>query len=367
MSGEKTEKPTPKRRREARRDGRIPRSQDLVAWPSLLAATLAIGLTVRLASSSLRDLMLRVGDVAARPDQAAMLTLLAAGVRGALVALAPLAGVLIVVGLAGNLAQTGFAPSGKALKPKWSRLSPFSGFKRLVSPASVWEGLKSLLKLLLMAYLTWRHVRSAIPELFGDGVVPVQAMAATTARLIFSLARDVCMAGLVLAGVDYGMQRRRVNKGLLMSKQEVKDEARQSEGDPHVKGAIRERQRRMSRLRMMADVARADVVIVNPVHVAVALRYEASRGAPRVVAKGAGAVAARIRAEADRRDVPIVQDVPLARAIHKVCEVGDEVPAELYEAVARVLAFVFSLRATGLPVPRPPALGPKVPTPQLAR
>ncbi|HET7488838.1 MAG TPA: EscU/YscU/HrcU family type III secretion system export apparatus switch protein [Acidimicrobiales bacterium] len=361
MSGEKTEKPTPKRKREARRDGRIPKSQDLVAWTSLLAATLAIGWTVRLATGSFRDLFTRIGAAAARPDEAAMTTLLGAAGRAGLVALAPLAGVLLVVGLTGNVAQTGLAVSGKALKPKWSRVSPFSGFKRLLSPASVWEGLKSLLKLVLMAFLTWRHVKAAIPTLFGSGLAPVQEVAGTTARLIFVLARDVCAAGLALAAVDYGMQRRRVNKGLLMSKQEIKEEARQSEGDPHVKGAIRERQRRMSRMRMMADVAKADVVIVNPVHIAVALRYDPARGAPRVVAKGAGTVAARIRAEAEKKDVPIVRDIPLARAIHKVCDLGDEIPADLYEAVARVLAFVFSLRASGMPV-----FGP-VPTPQLAR
>jgi flagellar biosynthetic protein FlhB len=139
-----------------------------------------------------------------------------------------------------------------------------------------------------------------------------------------------------------------------------------------MKGAIRERQRRMSRMRMMAEIASSDVVIVNPVHVAVALRYDPARGAPRVVAKGAGVVAARIREEADKHRIPMVEDIPLARTIYKACDLGQEVPADLYEAVARVLAFVFSLRASGLPAPRPASVGPrKVPTrartPQIAR
>ena len=368
MSGEKTEKPTAKRRREARRDGRIARSQDLVAWLSLFAGATALSLTVRSAGNSLRDLMQRIEQVAAHPDQGAMISLLGAGFKGALLALAPLGGVLIAVGVVGNLAQVGFAPSAKALKPKWSRISPFAGFKRLLSPASVWEGMKSVLKLALLTFITWRHLAVAIPDLFGTGVVPVSVVVSTTTRLITKLVRDVCLGGLVLSALDYAMQRRRVNKGMAMSKQEVKEEHRQSDGDPHMKGAIRERQMRMSRMRMMADVAHADVVIVNPVHVAVALKYDPAKGAPRVVAKGAGEVAARIRDEADRHRIPLIEDIQLARTIHKVCELGAEVPADLYEAVAKVLAFVFSLRAAGLPAPRPAALGPpKALTAQVGR
>lgn len=363
MSGEKTEKPTPKRRQEARRDGRIARSQDVVAWLSLLAGSLAMNHTVASAGGSLRDLLEQIEDAVARPDEAAMLTLLGSGLRGALIALAPLGGVLLVVGVVGNLGQIGFAPSTKALKPKWSRVSPFAGVKRLLSPAGVWEGIKSLIKVALLAFITWRHLVSAIPQLFGSGVVPVSVVAGTTTTLIMRLVRDVCLAGLVLSAVDYAMQRRRVNKGMAMSKQEVKEEHRQSDGDPQMKGAIRERQRRMSRMRMMAEVGSSDVVIVNPVHVAVALRYDPSRGAPRVVAKGAGAVAARIREEADRHRVAMVEDVPLARTIYKACEIGEEVPAELFEAVARVLAFVFSLRASGLPPARPTSFGPRPTTP----
>jgi flagellar biosynthesis protein FlhB len=153
---------------------------------------------------------------------------------------------------------------------------------------------------------------------------------------------------VVLGLVDYGMQRRRINKALMMTKQEVKEEMKHQEGSPEVKGAIRRRQVKMSRLRMMADVARADVVIVNPTHVAVALRYEAGHGAPKVVAKGADEVAAAIREEAERHDVPVVEDVPLARAIWQVCEIDDEIPADLFEAVARVLAFLYRVKASGV-------------------
>ena len=134
---------------------------------------------------------------------------------------------------------------------------------------------------------------------------------------------------------------------MMMSKQEIKDEARQSEGDPMVKGQIRAAQRRMSRLRMMAEIANADAIVVNPTHVSVAIKYDAVKGAPRVVAKGADVIAARIREEAAKHGVPMVEDVPLARTLFRLCEIGDEIPAQLYEAVARLLAFLFALKANG--------------------
>jgi flagellar biosynthetic protein FlhB len=161
------------------------------------------------------------------------------------------------------------------------------------------------------------------------------------------LLRTVAAAGLVLAAADYMVTRFRTEKGLKMSKQEVKDEHKQAEGDPHVKGAIRSRQRSMARARMISDVADADVLLVNPTHVAVALKYDPEKGAPRVIARGAGTVAAKIRAVAAEARVPLVQDVPLARALYRSCEVGQEIPRELFAAVAQVLAFVIARRGRG--------------------
>jgi flagellar biosynthesis protein FlhB len=143
------------------------------------------------------------------------------------------------------------------------------------------------------------------------------------------------------------MVRRRINKGLKMSKQDIKDEYKRMEGDPHVKGQIRQRQYAVARSRMMADVPQADVVLVNPTHVAVALRYDPGKGAPRVLAKGSGTIAAKIRERASEHRIPMVQDVPLARALYAGCEVGGEIPPEFYGAVARVLAFVMGLKAKG--------------------
>jgi flagellar biosynthetic protein FlhB len=160
------------------------------------------------------------------------------------------------------------------------------------------------------------------------------------------LIRSTALAGLALAAADYAFQRRRVKKGMMMTKQEVKEEYRQSEGDPMTRQRIRQRQVEMSRNRMMAAVAVSSVVVVNPTHIAVALEYSAELGAPRVVAKGQGHIAARIREEAEKHNVPIVRDVPLARTLHAACKLGQTIPADLYEAVARLLAFVFSMKRT---------------------
>jgi flagellar biosynthetic protein FlhB len=167
------------------------------------------------------------------------------------------------------------------------------------------------------------------------------------ADAMMSFLRNAALLGLILAAADYAMEKRLHLKELKMSLQDIKDEVKQSDGDPMMKGMIRERQMKMSRNRMMADIATSDVVLVNPTHVAVALKYDPLGGAPRVVAKGSGAIAAKIRERAEEHRVPMVRDVPLARALHKSCEIGDEIPAELYGAVARVLAFIFSLKARG--------------------
>jgi flagellar biosynthetic protein FlhB len=199
----------------------------------------------------------------------------------------------------------------------------------------------------VLALVLWFTVKGLMPSLVGSGSLPLSATLHQTRDGVAAMMRAAVLAGLALAALDVVVVRRRTNKQLRMTKREVKEEHKQTDGDPHLKGAIRSRQMAMSRNRMMSEVAKADVVLVNPTHVAVALRYDPSRGAPRVVAKGAGAVAAKIRERASEHRVPMVEDVPLARALHSQCELGHEVPPDLYEAVARVLAFVMALRRRG--------------------
>jgi len=190
-------------------------------------------------------------------------------------------------------------------------------------------------------------MKSIVPLLMTAGRLQLGSLLAVINHSVITLIRGASVAGIVMAAADYFVVRRRTNKQLRMTKQEVKQENKNAEGDPHVKGQIRAKQMAMARNRQMAEVPTADVVLVNPTHVAVALRYEPEKGAPRVIAKGSGAIAARIRELATENRIPMVQDVALARALEKSVEVGVEIPAEFFGAVAKVLAFVMSLKAKG--------------------
>ena len=351
MSGDKsqkTEKATPEKVRKARREGQVAKSQEVASWFSTLAMTVLVPWLARRLMELLERLMERVRQLVESPDVGLAVGLWADGLRGALLVVAPAAVGLMLVGVAANLAQVGFTPSPKALKPKLNRLNPLPGIKRLFGAKTLWMGCKEVIKLAILGVFAWSAVAGFLPVITDAGGLPLPTVVAMTVDAAMGFLRNAAMVGLVLAAADYAVQRRQHATELKMTKQEVKDEHKQADGDPHVKGQIRERQMRMSRNRMMADVAKADVVLVNPTHVAVALTYDPAGGAPRVVAKGSGAIAAKIRERASEHRVPLVRDVPLARALHKSCEVGDEIPADLYAAVARVLAFLFSLKARGV-------------------
>jgi len=347
LSGEKSEKPTPRKLREARREGRIARSPDLGAWAGILVASLLLPLAARRLISASTDLLIRVRAVIADPDPAAARALLRHAGLAIVLAAAPLAGTLMLVGMVAAIVQGGLHPATKMLKPKASRLNPLAGFKRTFGTQALWEAAKVVLKTVVIGLVMYLSVRRLIPLLLGGGTLPLAVVLGAVRSAAMTLFQTAAYAGLVLAAADYAFIRRKLNKQLKMTKQEVKDEHRQSEGDPNLRSAIRSRQLAMSRSRMMANLPQADVVVVNPAHVAVALRYEPGRGAPTVVAKGAGTIAARIREVATEHRIPLIEDVPLARALFTACEVGQEIPGELYAAVARVLAFVLTLRARG--------------------
>ncbi|MEN3359076.1 MAG: flagellar biosynthesis protein FlhB [Mycobacteriales bacterium] len=349
LSGEKTEKPTPKKLREARREGRIARSPDLGAWAGILVASLLLPLAARHLLSVGTGLLVALRDLIAAPtpDPTAVLALLRRAGLAAALATAPLAGSLLLVGMVAAIAQGGLHPATKMLKPKASRLNPVAGFKRTFGTQALWEAAKVVLKTVVIGLTMYLSVRALMPLLLGGGTLPLAAVLGAVQGAATALFRTAAVAGLVLAAADYAVIRRKLGKQLRMTKQEVKEEHRQAEGDPNLRSAIRSRQLAMSRSRMMANLPQADAVVVNPTHVAVALRYQPGVGAPTVLAKGAGVIAARIRAVATEHRIPLIEDVPLARALFAACEIGQEIPAELYSAVARVLAFVLTLRARG--------------------
>ncbi|WP_323793307.1 EscU/YscU/HrcU family type III secretion system export apparatus switch protein [Nocardioides sp.] len=345
-SEEKTEKPTPKKVKESRKEGQVARTQELGAWAALLLATVAFPAAFRYEIRALDELMSTALDTINDPTTDRALELLSTGFWHAFVVLIVLSSGMLVISAAVTLTQGGFYLATKAVKPKAAKLNPIKGIKRIFGPQAAWEGVKMLVKCAMVALLVYTSVKAMMPLL--GGMVPMGVVLSLTGDRAMSLLRSVGAAGLLMAALDYVVVRRRTGKQTRMSKNEIKQEHKQQEGDPLLKGAIRSRQIAASRNRMLADLTNADVVLVNPTHVAVALRYEAERGAPVVVARGAGLIAARIRETAAEHDVPLVQDVPLARALYGSTEVGQEIPAELFAAVAHVLAFVISRRTRGV-------------------
>jgi flagellar biosynthetic protein FlhB len=344
-SGEKTEKPTARRRKESRKEGQVARTQELGGWASLLVVGAALPMLLSHELDAMRDLMVTCFSLGGEATTGKALGLLGRGGAHVLFTLVILGCAVMVVGVASAMAQGGLYFATKSLKPKLAKLDLIKGSKRIFGPHSLWEGAKMLVKSAFVALVVYAAIRGVMP-LIG-GLVPIHTVLETVSSQALGLIRNIAFVGLGMAGADYAIQRRRIGKQTRMTKEEVKQEHKQTEGDPMVKSAIRSRQLAAARNRMMADVPTADVVLVNPTHVAVALRYEAQRGAPRVVARGAGAIASKIRELAAEEEVPLVRDVPLARALYRSTKVGQEIPPELFAAVAQVLAFVISRRTQG--------------------
>jgi flagellar biosynthesis protein FlhB len=341
--GDKTEAPTPKRRREARKEGQIAKTPELGMWLQVLVASVGVPFVLGRAHGSLLGISEDIRAISVDPDPVRAVGIFGKGLGLVVSTVLPLAVVLLAVGMVSLVSQTGLVLATKAAKPKWSKVNPIEGVKRLFKPQGLWQGAKSVIKLTVLAAASWQPVLGITQEVLDSGDSSVPGVASAVGAASVSLARSVAAAGLALALADYGVQRWQTGKQLKMSKKEIRDEHKSTEGDPQVKGQIRRRQQDMSRNRMLAGVADASVVIVNPTHIAVAIRYQPGTGAPKVVAKGKGVIADRIREEAAANFVPIVRDVPLARTLEKACRIDQTIPPDLYEAVARLLAFVMQV------------------------
>lgn len=347
MSGEKTEKPTAQRKKKAISEGQIARTPDLGAWAGMLLASFLVPRALKGAVDSATQIFRQGVQLSSDPDIEKAKELFRQGMIDAGLAIAPLGLGLMVLGVLAAAAQGGIHFPAKAFMPKFNRLNPFPGIKRAFGGHALWEAVKTTIKTTVLGLVLYFAVKDLVPAVMAHGTMPLESVLSLVADTAVGLMRYAAAAGLVMAAADYAMARRRINKQIYMSKEEIKQEHKNTEGDPHVKGAIRAKQIAMARNRMMANLPVADVVMVNPTHVAVALAYEPSKGAPRVIAKGAGAVAAKIREKATELRIPLVQDHHLARTLYKTVELGQEIPPELYVAVARVLAFVMSLKAKG--------------------
>ncbi|MEU2348244.1 EscU/YscU/HrcU family type III secretion system export apparatus switch protein [Modestobacter sp. NPDC049651] len=346
--GEKTEKPTPQKLKKARKDGQIPRTQELGTWVGVAAASVLLPMLVRKGFEEVTELFVQIGAVAEHPETAAAQALFGQAFAAFATTALPMALAMMLIGTLSSAAQGGIVVSAKGLKPSLKKFNPASGLKRMFGTQGAWEATKAVIKTAALAAAIWATSSRAQELVASSGALPLSEVVDAFCGAAVLMFRVVAGTGLVIAVADYVVNRKKIMKQLKMSRYEIQQEHKNSEGDPHVKAHRRSAQLAMSRNRMMAAVPEADVLLVNPTHVAVALKYEPAKGAPRVVAKGAGEVAAKLRELAAEHRVPLVQDVPLARALHASCEIDQEVPPQLFTAVARVLAFVMHLSSRGV-------------------
>lgn len=351
MASERTEQPTPKRRQDARRRGQVAVSREVDSAIALLAAFLAIRISGPRLWTGLQSLMHDSFTAAGKdPLNTPLIAALGQHLESrALSMLLPLMGLILAFGLLSGVAQTGGVLSMEPLKPQLKRLNPLSGAKRVfMSKQGVISLLRALVKFGVLGLVGWMTLRARWPELTALGIgMPLKTSLQVIYSVSFSLIERVLIAMVALAAADFVFQRHELGGQLRMSRQEIKEETRQSEGDPQVKAAMA-RQRRAFVARVMQALPQADVVLANPTHFAVALKYDpATQGAPVVIAKGQDLLALRMRERAAELGIPVIENPPLTRAIHRAIPVGREITPDLYEAVAAVLAFVYRLRYPG--------------------
>ncbi len=346
--GEKTEPATSKKLSDARSEGQVCKSRELDQALALVGLFLTLKVAVSFMGSTFlevfSDIYNKIPDTEAATElstvavmsymqHAALLSLKLAG---------PFFAVGFVIAFVSNLVQVKWKVSTKPLQPKLDKFNPVNGFKRMFSKDSLFELLKSIVKITMIAIIAYTSIRSHLQEIFLLYHISLNQAIALVGSIVLDVGLKIAIVYCVVGAVDYLYQKHKFNEDMKMTKQEVKDEMKNSEGDPQIKSKQRQRMQEASRRRMMQDVPQADVVITNPTHYAVALKYDAGTGtAPILVAKGADLIAQRIKEIARENKVEIVENKPLARMIYTNVEIGREIPPELYQAVAEILAAVY--------------------------
>lgn len=349
MPGEdKTEKATPKRRRDERKKGNVLLCQDFIAVSTLIGSVALIKLTASTFVGQVSGFFTKCAgfaQLAAEGNASEFFADLAfSAVITFVVTVGPMLAASALIATAVTLAQTRFLVAGEIIKPKFSKLSPLNGFKRLFSLRSVVEALKGMIKITILLVLIYNCLAGMVQTAANFMYTDLRAACGALFDLIFSMLLQICLAFAAIAFLDFLYQRWEHERKMKMSKQEIKEEYKQTEGDPQIKGRIKQVQRAMAQQRMMAQVPQADVIIRNPTHFAVALRYRQGKdNAPVVLAKGQDELAARIVAKGQENQVPVVENVPLARALYAQAELNQEIPPELYAPVAEVLVYIFKL------------------------
>ena len=348
QGGEKSEDPTPHRLREAREKGQVAKSKEITTAVLLFISYLYLNY---FGMSMWKEIVASFTQILQLLPEAQNFSLPFAGsicliaMKGITYACLPLFIVNMVAAFATEALQTGFVFAGEPLSPKLERINPLEGFKRLFSIQGLVELVKSIVKIIIVFYIAWSAIKEDLPYvvvLIDSGPWSVLALGASMA---YKIAIRVAIFFIAIAALDYLYKRWEYLRNLRMTKQEVKEEYKRLEGDPMVKQRMRDLQRQVAYQRMMSAVPQADVVVTNPTHVAVALKYTPKKmRAPLVLAKGERVIAEEIKRIAETYDVPIVENEPLARTIHRTTKINREVPPELYQAVAEVLAFVYKVK-----------------------
>lgn len=348
--GDKTEKATPKKLDDARKEGRVARSSDLINGFMLLLMFFVLklfgGIMANLFLNSFVKYYNKASDISMEVfDVKQAVNLSNEIVIDIVIASLPVLIGSFVVALVGNIVQVGWKVTGKPLKPKLDRLNPIGGLKRMFSQEKVVELIKSILKVLAIALVAYNEVKDRWKFILNLYDFEFMQAVLNIFDIVLDVGIKISVIFVVIGLADFGYQKWKHLHDLRMSKQEVKDEMKQSEGDPQIKGQIRQKMREGARRRMMQDLPKADVVITNPTHFAVAVKYDKETAeAPYVLAKGADYVAANIKEIAKQNNIEIVENKPLARMLYYNVEIGDQIPPELYQMVAEVLAYVYSVK-----------------------
>lgn len=344
FAGEKTEKATPKKRQDSRKKGQVAKSQDV----NTAVVLLGVFSFLAFAGSYLKDIVIYVMSHSFQEfmlmelTEANIETIFLAILKELVLFLAPIMLVAMIAGVLANYMQVGFLFSTEAIQPKLEKLNPLKGFKRIFSVRAIVELFKSILKIGFVGLVTFLVLWNRIDEILILSQKSVGAALVTMGSLTVQMGLFASGALLFLSALDYFYQKYDFEKNIRMSKQDIKDEYKNMEGDPLIKSKIKQKQREMAMRRMMQEVPNADVVITNPTHYAIALKYDESKSdAPYVVAKGVDFVAQKIKLIAKEKDIITVENRPLARALYSQTEIGDVIPEEFFKAVAEILAYVY--------------------------
>lgn len=344
---ERSEKATAKRREEARKKGQVVQSRELSSAAIILGTIWVLYAMGGLVITNVQEMMIQIWtSFSSTPmTQDAFNRLTQTSVTGTLLIVAPIMAIVGFIGVASTVGQRGFLWTTEPMSPDWSRINPLNGFKRLFSLQVLFELVKTVVKFTAVGGLSYIIIRGEFPAILTTLQGEPRQMLATTGGMLLRLTLWSGFAIVLMGGADYAYQRWEYERKLRMSRQELKEEMRQTEGDPRIRARIRSLQRERARKRMMADVPKADVVVTNPTSLAVALMYRhGETQAPKVVAKGAGFVAQRIREVAKENGIPVMENKPLAQVLFKTVEVGESIPSQFYRAVAEILAYVYRMR-----------------------